>query len=314
MRTRTVVGRATRPLRGNTIRLHPHFWLGAGIAVLVVVGVGAAGTAALAPVFAVASAVGAILTVTIGSLVVSRFKQPMGHRTERSEVDRRQTETALEGSSGELRALAAHLQHAREEERTAIARDLHDVLGQTMTVLKFDIASLRDGNKLPEGDIAALEARLDSAIAEVQRVAMALRPSALDHLGLVPAIEWHLQEFQRRTGVRCQLDVSGVDVALDERIATAAYRICQEALTNVMRHANALEVSVAIHLDDGRLVLAILDDGQGIDERSGDGHSLGLLGMRERARQVGGSLCVEPCTGGGTRVVFTGPLQAPHVE
>jgi signal transduction histidine kinase len=163
---------------------------------------------------------------------------------------------------------------------------------------------------------ARLDAMLglvDGTIAATQRLATELRPGILDDLGLVPAIQWQVEEFGRRTGVPATLRIDGAPVPLDDRIATAAFRVLQESLTNIARHARAGTVTVTLQLDSAGLALEVHDDGIGIaPARRDDPHALGLLGMRERAIRWGGQFTIEPRDGGGTTVRLHVPLpQAP---
>jgi PAS domain S-box-containing protein len=221
--------------------------------------------------------------------------------------DRKQAEDALRRSFDELRALAARLQSAREEERTMVAREIHDELGQALTAVKIELDTLiRD---LP-GGAGAQDQRsqsilkvLDEAIQSVRRIATELRPGILDDLGLVAAVEWALEEFQARTGTKCQVSLPGVDIVLDAERATALFRILQETLTNVARHAHATRVDVRLAQENQDLILEIHDNGQGIgEEQLSAGRSLGILGMRERALLLGGELTISGVPGRGTTV------------
>lgn len=214
-----------------------------------------------------------------------------------------------------VRSLAADLERVREEERIRLARAVHDDLGQTLTGLKMDLSWLR--RRLSEGchcdhlpelleKTAAMITLTDAAIKSVRRIATELRPVILDEFGLVPAIEWQAQEFHQRTNVPCELDLA--DVPLKGECTTALYRILQEALTNVLRHAAATRVWLSLKADAECVVLEIADNGKGVpDQALRDRQSLGLLGMRERAAIVGGTLEVARRPGNGTRVVARVP-------
>jgi signal transduction histidine kinase len=220
---------------------------------------------------------------------------------------RQQAEEKLQSSFDQLRALTAQLQSVREEERTRVAREIHDELGQALTAIKIDFtALLRD---LPENrDIAAPRSQsilklLDQTIQSVRRIGTELRPGILDDLGLVAALEWAAEEFQTRTGTRCQSSLPNEDIPLDPERATALFRIFQETLTNVARHANATRVDARLAKDNGSLVLEIRDNGKGIsDQQLAGGASLGILGMRERVRLLGGTLTISSSPEGGTTV------------
>ncbi len=231
-------------------------------------------------------------------------------------TERKRSEEQLQRTLGELRTLSRRLDVVREEERTRIARELHDELGVRLTCLKLDLArlqSLMGGSLFPrekmEEKVRSMTAEVDSTIASVQRLVVELRPGILDDLGLVAAIEWQCQDFEQRSGTRCICKASKEEIDLDRAHATAAFRICQEALTNVARHAKATSVRVLIEQVNGELLLEIQDDGQGIGtEQLTDSAWLGLLGMRERARGLGGRLEIAARLGKGTTVTLRLPL------
>jgi signal transduction histidine kinase len=228
-------------------------------------------------------------------------------------IERRRAEDRLSGSEAQLRDLAARLVSVREEERKRMARELHDELGQQLTALKIDLRTLQ--RKLP-GVVPDLPARLESmlglvdgTIVATQRLAAELRPGILDDLGLVPAIQWQVEEFTRRSGIAAKLEVAGDALHIGDGVATAAFRVLQESLTNVARHARASSVAVVLQLAPTGLSLEVRDDGVGIPaERRTDPHALGLLGMRERAVRWGGEFTIESQSGGGTVVRFHVPL------
>jgi PAS domain S-box-containing protein len=217
----------------------------------------------------------------------------------------------------QLGALNAHLERAREEERTGIAREIHDELGQAMTGLKMDLAWLErrisrvDAPPEPElrGRITAMSDLIDETIKRVRRISSELRPGVLDHLGLVAAVEWQAKEFEKRMGTACVVrsNVENVDLARDA--STGVFRIFQEALTNVARHAAATRVDVELDRHGNRLKLVITDNGKGIRQSAAKSPtSLGLLGIRERARRMGGEVEVCAAQSGGTRVSLALPL------
>ncbi len=225
------------------------------------------------------------------------------------------------GSNGEelrtsqaLRALSARLQRIREEERSRVAREIHDELGQALTALKLDLSWLAEG--LPDGQeplraqIHALSRRVEETIRAVRRIATTLRPSLLDDLGLAAALEWQAQEFRVHTGVRLRFASTLRDAHLDRDLSTSVFRIFQEALTNVARHARATCVEVRLLERSGRLLLEVRDDGRGITESElSDREALGLLGMRERALALGGELKVTGSPRRGTEVRLVVPLR-----
>lgn len=237
----------------------------------------------------------------------------------RDVTERMQAEEALRRSREQLRALAAHLESVREEERTRIARQVHDELGQMLTGLKLDLSWVasrlpRDRAPLVE-KVQAMGQLIDATIRSVQQISAELRPGILDHLGLVAAIEWQAKEFQTRTGIRCHVSVGPAEYEPDPEISTALFRILQEALTNVIRHAKATAVTISLALDQDRLILTIADNGRGITEQELTGnHALGLLGMRERALLFGGEVTIMARHEGGTAVTVIIPLQPPTVR
>jgi len=213
-------------------------------------------------------------------------------------------------SLDQLRALAARVHSAREEERTRIAREIHDELGQALTAIKIDFTSLLSDLSEDQGFRAersqSILKLLDETLHSVQRIATELRPAILDVLGLVAAMEWATQEFQTRTGTKCQIILPDADVALDPERATALFRIFQETLTNVARHADATQVDVRLAGENGDLILEVHDNGKGITEEQASAEvSLGILGMRERILLLGGTLTISgtPETGTTVRVL-----------
>jgi two-component system sensor histidine kinase UhpB len=226
---------------------------------------------------------------------------------------RKKAEKALQETTERLRTFSSRLQDVREEERTAIARELHDELGQAMTGLRMDLAMCSD--KLPDGR-ADLQERLsqmirlaDENIALVQSISSQLRPPVLDVLGLGPAVEWLVEELARRSDLEFDLGLASEDIDLDPKSSIAAFRVVQEALTNVIRHAQAKKVRIRLSTFEDQLVAEIADDGVGIPADAIDHpRSIGLLGMSERAIAQGGSLEIEGEVGAGTRVLLALPL------
>ena len=226
-------------------------------------------------------------------------------------AERCRAEERLRESEERLRALAAHLQSMREEERADIAREIHDELGQVLTGLKMDVTWL--AARLAEPALAdkteAMSGLVESSIRAVRRIATGLRPEVLDDMGLVAGIDWQAKEFQKRTGIRCRLKLPAEGTAFGPDQSLTTFRIFQEILTNVARHAQATRLEVELSVADGRLVLAVSDNGIGIPaERASGRRSLGLLGMQERALRLGGEVSIEGAAGKGTRVT----LALPH--
>ncbi len=233
----------------------------------------------------------------------------------RSEIaERQRAEQQLTNSRDELRAFAARLQKVREEERTYIAREIHDELGQVCTAIKMDLALI--GNKLTarqsrlRGKVEAATQLVDGMIVTLRRIASELRPTTLDDLGLQAALESHAQEFESRTGIRCSVTLPQEPLMLDKDRSTAIFRIFQESLTNVARHAHATRVEARFLHEPHRLIFQIVDDGTGFDPESAKaGKSLGLIGMQERALLLGGEFKTEGKPGTGTTVTLTLPLR-----
>ncbi len=231
---------------------------------------------------------------------------------------RRQAEADLWASREQLRALAAYLEQTREAERARIARDLHDELGQLLTALKIDAVWLQqqvDPARPQETErIAGMLATLQTALQSVRSLAAGLRPRLLDQLGLPAALEWQATEFRHRTGLPCTLvvqrpaDVDDDLALMDSELATALFRITQEALTNVARHAHATRVAVALVAEPEVWRLTIQDDGRGFTASAAEPpRTFGLLGMRERLLPWGGELFLAGEPGRGTTVTVTGP-------
>jgi len=237
---------------------------------------------------------------------------------QRDVTDRVRAAEELEQSRAELRALAMRLQAIREEERTRIAREIHDELGQALTALKLDLAWMgsnrpRGGGARTSGPISvtdsSITARIDETMQIVRRIASELRPSVLDQLGLEAAIEYLVQDAKQRTGIEITLHAQEFP-RLPDDVASHAFRIIQEALTNVTRHAKATRVDVAVRRAAGSLILGVSDNGVGFAPDTLSGlSSLGLVGMRERALACGGVLMVQGKPGEGTSIVVTIPLK-----
>ena len=226
--------------------------------------------------------------------------------TYRDVTEAKRAEAQLHASRAALRSLATRQQDIREDERTRIAREIHDSLGQAMTALKLQLVAAQDAAATEAPSLSARLAEtalmVDDLVKSVRRIATELRPPILDQLGLPAAVEWLAQDFSRRTGLRCKTAILPTDEAINSELATALFRIVQEALTNVLRHAGATRVDIELGLKSGCVMLEIDDDGSGITEAGMGPGSLGILGMRERAAALGGVLEVAPRSNGGTRV------------
>jgi PAS domain S-box-containing protein len=231
---------------------------------------------------------------------------------------RKQFEDALKASQRELRELSARVLEAREEEKAHIARELHDELGQLLTALKMDLGWLRE--RLPaDAELAARVAEmgslLDRTVGSTRRISADLRPLMLDDLGLADAAAWLVEDFAKRSGVACKIDVSEDVQGVSKAVATAVYRAVQESLTNIGRHSGAKNAWVLLGATDGVVHVEIEDDGRGIaPEDLAKSRSLGLKGMRERIAFLGGSLDIGRAPRGGTRLKLTVPLRGLVTE
>jgi PAS domain S-box-containing protein len=231
---------------------------------------------------------------------------------------RKQAEEKIRASSEQLRALSASLQSAREEEAMRIAREIHDELGSVLTSLKLDLELIRieKNSEITQLDpsesqkkIRTMMQLIDQTIGVVQRISSELRPSVLDNIGLVAALRWQGQQLEERSGIVCDYDFKLEDVDLDPERSTAIFRVFQEALTNVVRHAQASRIDITLKKEADDLVLTISDNGRGITagEKSAR-QSLGLLGMQERMNLIGGSIYVTGLEGKGTVIAVRVPM------
>ncbi len=226
---------------------------------------------------------------------------------------RKQVEEDLKHSESQLRELCVHLETVREEERFRVAREIHDELGQVLTTLKLEVALLRDSlpknSKVVQDIMPSILNHTDSTIQTVKRISGELRPSALDNLGLVNAVEFEIEQFEKRTKIQCDLNLDFEDSDLPLEKAVTLFRIFQEALTNIVRHAEASQLSLSLTEEEGCVVLAIVDNGKGIPERRITAKdAFGLMGMRERAYGWGGKIFIRRAPGKGTEVVVRLPL------
>lgn len=234
--------------------------------------------------------------------------------------ERKAAEDELVASRTQLRALSHYLQTVREEERAHIARELHDELGQTLTAMKMDLVWLRERLSADNGALKPRVERLvglaDRSVTDLQRIASDLRPLMLDELGLVSAVHWLTDTVAGQSNLNINLSFDREDLTYGPEVSTAAFRIVQEALTNIVRHSGARHVTVtACHAED-ELHIEIVDDGCGLPPTAASPRlHHGLLGMHERANMLGGSVAVESAPGGGTRVRASLPLkQRPEAQ
>lgn len=218
----------------------------------------------------------------------------------------------------DLRQLSSHLQSIREEERKHIAREIHDELGQYLTAMKFDVAWLH--KKLDTADISiieklkALEEQLEAVIRSVRKISAELRPSLLDEIGLEAAMEWHLNEFKKRTGIAYSLEETGHNLQLQDPVKTVLFRIFQESLTNIAKHSHAKHIQVRLALEENGIRMTVKDDGQSFDPQMLNfTKSLGILGMKERTTELNGLFTISSYPGSGTTISVWLPLkQSSH--
>jgi len=234
-------------------------------------------------------------------------------------TQRRKAEQELELSRKQLQHFTEHLEHVLEEERKRISRELHDELGQLLTILKFDISWLRlEGVKSDSESMAKIDAMLESvneALASVKRIAKEIRPPQLDALGLVGAIQWDIDQTQKKTGLKGTVSVDSADFEIKGQVSTVLYRVFREALTNILRHAQAKQIFIRLSQRLDSVILTIRDDGRGITKKELKGtSSLGLVGIRERVRMVGGTFTIEGKTGSGTLLSIEVPLTKKNGE
>gem|GEM_PF-2668548 len=224
----------------------------------------------------------------------------------------------LQEQEAQLRSLASHLQAVREEERTRIARELHDEFSQMLTALRMDLTILGRSISKTVAEplnrmtllekISSISDLLETTIKSTRKIITELRPAVLDELGLMTAIQWQAQEFENRTGIRCKIERLQHDIVLDQNTSTAIFRIFQEALTNVAKHASAKAVSVSLQVVDMKIILEISDNGKGMDDgQLKDPTSTGILGIRERVLALGGQFEIFSGKEQGTRVVVSVP-------
>ncbi len=248
---------------------------------------------------------------------LSRYSKDLERQVQSRTREIHNNITALKKAQDQLRRLSAGIMASQEKERSAIARELHDELGQVLTALRMDSVWIHERLKGLDAEAseraAAMCQLIDKNIEDVRGMAFRLRPGVLDDLGLVDALDWYTTDFERRTEITCVFEYDKVP-SLSETMATAAYRITQEAMTNVARHAFASRVEVVLKARNGTLKLAVVDDGRGFNPLElSHAEGLGVAGMRERASLVGGTLEVDSQADKGTRVLFTAPVDGKPI-
>ena len=230
-------------------------------------------------------------------------------------TDRKRSDDALQDSMEQLHALSAELEHAREQERKTTAREVHDELGQILTAIRMGVekAGRRDATEsaTPDGGMGSLLHLVDQGIHAVQRIAARLRPGVLDDLGLLPAMEWRVEEFQKQSDIICSLSLPDTEPAIDEERSTALFRILGELLTNVARHAKATRIAVTLFENPQEFTMSVVDDGVGMAVGVPEGpHAFGFKGIKERLYPFGGHIAVQSGSEGGTEVV----IHLPRVD
>ncbi len=254
-----------------------------------------------------------LIPVEINSLLFLYNEKPTILSIARDITERKQAEEKLRRTSKLLRELATHLQSVREEERTMIAQEIHDELGQVLTALKIQISLL--ANKLNNDQeplkqkINSLSDMIDASVESVQKISAKLRPGILDELGLIAAIEWQTEEFEKMTNIKCSLVLPKEELVLEKDKSTAIFRIFQEALTNIARHSQATKAQISLLNHQSNIFLEIQDNGKGISQDQIKAFkSLGIHGMEERAMVFGGQVYIEGIAGKGTSVKVEIPI------
>jgi signal transduction histidine kinase len=227
-------------------------------------------------------------------------------------TERKRGEEELRTSQEQLRELSNHIQFAVEEERKSIAREIHDELGQQLSLLRLELGLMEDqfpaDQKNLRKESRSLTKLVDSAIRSVQKISSDLRPTLLDNLGIGAAVDWQTKEFQKRTKINCEVKIDPPEIKLDQERTTALFRILQEALTNIVRHAYATNVRVSLVLGEHAVTLRVQDNGIGITpQHLADARSFGLMGMRERVHPWGGNVDIRGETGKGTEIIVNIP-------
>lgn len=257
---------------------------------------------------------GSIVNVNIISHDISYEGKPARLVLADDVTEQMLAEESLQQSHEAYRQLASHLETIREAERTHIAREIHDELGQQLTGLKMDISwlskKIKPADKEVKTKISETIELIDGTVKTVRRIATELRPSILDDLGLIAAMEWQSEEFERRSGIKTKFQSNITAIAIDTNTATGIFRIYQESLTNVMRHAHATKVEASLLINDDEIKLIIADNGKGfIVEEIANKKTLGLMGMRERASLLGGTYEISSDPGKGTAVIIVVPFK-----
>ena len=250
-----------------------------------------------------------VITVLLGVVIAAITVLRMTRLENRSQQERQRAEAAEK----ELRRLSRQLVQAQEEERKTISRELHDEVGQMLTALRMELKSLQELRTVPGAEfdehVNGAKTLTEQSLRALKDMAMGLRPSMLDDLGLGSAVQWQARQFSKHTGIPVNVQVDGIPADLPERHRTCVYRMVQEALTNTARHAQAKTIDVSVSAQDGQLAVAVKDDGVGFDPAAVRGAGLGLIGMQERVMELRGELRLASHAGKGTAVSATIPLE-----
>ncbi len=233
-------------------------------------------------------------------------------------TQRKIAELELKESRSVLRALTEHFESVRESEKKELAHEIHDDLGHALTVLKLDLAWVLNKKFIKEDTlherIGEMSKQIDQIIKKVRYISTELRPSILDHFGIIAAIEWKTSEFQKRTAIRCRLSIQPIDIDIDEHTSTIIFRIFQEAMTNAARHANPSRIDISLFIEDHVLNLTVSDNGIGMKQESLiNNKSLGLVGIKERAKFIGGEVFINSVVNYGTTITLKVPLKKQHI-
>jgi signal transduction histidine kinase len=263
---------------------------------------------------------GRVIDLGVSIVIMSPEETPLVAAFVRDITERKEAEREIQRSRQELRALAAHLQSIREDERITISREIHDEFGQILSVLKMDLAMIESevqkGKASLNADIIFDEIKsmynlMDRSALKISELISSLRPEILDNLGLFPALEWLTEDFQNRTGIKCSFKSELDKIDLDNESSIAIFRILQESLTNVSRHSNSDKVEIEMKIHDDCLCVIVSDNGIGISEEDlKNPKSFGLLGMKERAIILGGDLHISNKNDKGTIVDLTVPINS----
>jgi PAS domain S-box-containing protein len=265
---------------------------------------------------------GTLIDVEVTAIPFNYHGQPAVQVVIHDITEQKRAKDKLEQSYRQVRELAEHLHTIREDERVAMSRDIHDDMGQILTALKIELSIIetelvtKDDLLKPENllaEIKEMQNLVDEAIQSVRKLLKELRPDVLDNLGLLKAIIWQAEEFEKRNNVKCYFHSNVTEINLDKKKSVAILRILQEALTNITRHANATKVEIKLNLLDNEILLKVIDDGVGFSQKTlSERKTMGIVGMRERTLILGGEFEILSREGNGTTVLLSIPLNKPQ--